>query len=460
MSDPVIQIHPINNGLTHSAYRRRTGRIKFIDIVPPIEQEIVDEKCVQSTFERFPLIPYSGTSKVTSHRMVSLLYNLRNMSPTFGGIVEGKKNYALRGKINVVKQRDLIFNIGNEKNELPVGEQIKFVEELHKSFIFKPGSLKKISEAASDSYDSTGMIAIYVKITPYLGVTKVCVKYEHPTDYVFYKNAEWGTEMALSKCWDDIYLDKFPPNIVPVYPLERVDRDGTIHTIFYVKNGGYIYGRPGDMGALHDKYNEYKLKQLISKKCKKSFTPDAMIEFEDGQMAGSLLDNDKAIALGYQDAGDRIDDRLSNEGDDPRSLYVTTRPKDAKPAFVHEFSTLKNAKDVNLYLEEAEQTILQANNYPEMLYKLSGATGFSNDVFMDVFNIYNVTFNDERQTLLESLFNEIFNYGFSKLGIDNTTGIQYTSPIQTMLDEYNQRKRGPEIIPGGKEFGVENKTDL
>lgn len=458
-----ITVHPVYNGLTQEAGRRRTGRIKFIDIVPPIEQEITDEKSVQKTFERFPLLPYSGGSKATSHRLVSLLYSMRNWSPTFSSVLKIKKAYAIGNKLEIGRQRDLTFNLGDDV-EISMNEKTKFVQSLNENFIFKTGnrigSLLDMSYCASDCYDAVGGIGIYVVTTQVLGITKITVQYEHPTDYIIFKNAEWGTEMALSRCWEDTYLEKYPPNIVPVYPLERVDSDGSQHTFFYIKNGGYFYGRPTDMGALIDKYNEYKIKQYISKKCKKAFVPDLILEYEDGPINGGLLDDEKARLHGYANAGDRINDRLTNEGDDPQGVYVTTRPMGARPMSSIEVNGLKNAKDINEFLREAEETILQCNNIPELLYKLSGTTGFSNQIFMDVFQIYNATFNNERQIMLETLFNQIINYGFSKLNIENMTGIQYKSPIQTMLDEHNNSKRSTETQSGSEKLKEPSEAGL
>lgn len=425
---------------------RRQGRIKFIDIEPPIESEIRDSKSVNQSFEEFPIIPYSGVSNWSSQKLVSVLYNIKHISSTFASILEGTKIYSLRDKVSIIKTYDDDYEI--EINDT-VGEAEKkqFVDELNKNFIFSNESIKGLAEMLSESYDSVGMLGCEVVFMEVLGIPQITVKYIHPTDYVFKRNDIPGTEVYISKDWSYDYLKLYPPQILPVFPLIYSYPDGTERTFFYRKNGGFLYGRPMDLACIYDKYNEWKLKQYLTKKNKKMWLPSVFIEYEDGNIGGGLLDDTAAISAGFKNSADRVQDSFTNKGDDPMDVMVSTRPNGASAAFVHEFQGLKGSKEIQQYLDICEDNIVKANNWSKMLMMGEGTTGFSSNVFLDVFEIASITKISERQQLLGNFINKILKYGFERIGIKTDLGIKFNSPFQNMLNERNATRGGNTAQP-------------
>lgn len=450
--------HPTRNNDVKNLTRRRTGRISFIDIVPPIEEEIFDSKPQRKVFERFPLIPYSNGDKWTSHKLLKTLYNFKHMSPTFGGIVEDVKTYALKGKIQIVHSEDPIFDLGEAREATP-GEKTAFVNELNKSFIFRPGNIKSLAMVLSECWDTVGMFGVEVITEKILGVTQITVKFHHPPEWMFVKNDFPGTEVALSQKWDDTYLTLNPPLVVPVYPTVYGYEDGTERTFFYKKNGGYLYGRPSDLSALNSKYSEYKIIQYLTKKNKKLFMPDVLIETEDSEHGG-FIDDDQARAEGYESSADKLAIRFTNEGDDPLSIVATSRPYGAKPMFVHEFEGLKNAEQLEKYLQICEHQIIMANNWSKMLMTMEGASGFSEKVFMDTFAIKAVTKIFDRQSLIKGFINEIIEYGFNVLGKKNDLTPTFVSPLNKLYHEYIERNAGNTALDSNKGLGRQDTADM
>jgi hypothetical protein len=432
--------------------------ISFIDIIPPIEEEIFDDDKQRRVFTKFPLLPYSANDKWTSFKLLKTLHNFKHMSPTFGGIIEDLKTYALKGKVQIVVSEDPVFDTG-ETREASVAEKNAFIKTLNEHFVWKCGNVKDLALLLSETWDTVGMMAVEVITQQILGVNKITVKYHHPAEWMFVDNDNHGTEVALSKKWDENYLVKNPPFILPVFPLEYTYKDGTTRTFFYKKNGAFLYGRPGDLSALNSKYSEYKLIQYVTKKNKKLWMPDLIIETEDSEHGG-LVDEDDAIEAGYGSAIDRLEDKFTNEGDDPLSMLVTTRPHGAKAMFVHEINGLKNAEQVEKFFDICERQIIKANNWSKLLLYLEGASGFSNAVFMDTFAIKSVTKIFERQSLLKSFIGGIVNYGFDKLSIKNTLNPSFSSPLQKMLNDYLERNTGNTPVDSNKGSGRKNPTDM
>lgn len=451
--------HPTNNSdvkrLTNS---RRSGRIAFHDIVPPIEDEIFDDDLQKAVFEKYPLIPYSAGEKWTSHKMLKTLYAFKNMSPTFGGIVEDIKTYALKGKIQLVYNEDPVFDLGDSRDVSP-GEKKTFVDTLNKHFVFKPASIKGLALMLSECWDAVGMLGVMVTTQEILGVMTITVRYIHPTEWMFAKVDVPGTMVAISRRWDDTWLRKNPPLMVPTFPAEAEYENGITRTFFYAKNGGLLYGRPTDMSALMPKYSEYKLVQYLTKKNKGLWLPNVLLETEDSEHGG-FIDDDAARAEGYDSSADRLAINFTNEGDDPLAIVATSRPYGAKPMFVHEFEGLKNADQVRQYFELCERQIIVANNWSKMLLTLEGASGFSEKVFMDTFAIKSVTKIFDRQTMLKEFLGRIITYGHEKIGLTTELAPAFSSPLNKLYNEYLERNPGNKALNSGEGVGRQTATDL
>jgi hypothetical protein len=162
-------------------------KIKFTDIVPPIEDEILDGKDLQATFTKLPLIPYSGTDSVTSHRLVNLLYRFKAMSPTFSGVLGDFKSYALKGKIDIVTHSNSFFDCGDDK-EMSDNEKKIYSDLVAEHFVFEDRSPKELAYLLSDSWHSVGQYAVEVAIKKVFDVFKIVVKFHHPTQYCFTRN--------------------------------------------------------------------------------------------------------------------------------------------------------------------------------------------------------------------------------------------------------------------------------
>lgn len=433
----------------------KTSKIKFIDTTPPIEAEIRDPETLSKSFKEFPIIPYSGYNQQSSHCLVNVLYSMKNNSSTFAGVLEGIKIYALRGKIDIVKNYDDDFNL--EQNiEVSENEKKAFIDLIKSNFIFSTDSIIELACMCSESFDSVGMIGVELIYTEILGVPKITVKYHHPTDYVFKNNENIGSEVYISKNWNYEWLRKNPPRTLPVFPLEYQFEDGSWRTFFYLKNGGYTYGRPIDLGCLYDKYSEYKIKQYLTKKAKKQWFPSVFLEYSDGDMSGGLLDDDAAKEKGFSSAAKRVQNSFTNDGDDPMEILATTRPENARPAFIHEFKGLTNSVEFKTFLEICEANILKANNMSKMLLHLEGATGFSNNVFFDVYTIQSQTKILERQEMLNRFINKIITFGLSKINVVTELGISFNSKFKKTFDEHTERLRSSEIQSG---IGQDNNAD-
>lgn len=431
------------------------SKIKFNDIAPPIEDEILDPKDLINTFTKLPLIPYSGIENTTSHRLVNLLYRFKTMSTTYSGILNDFKSYALKGKIDIVTHGDTFFDTGDDK-EVDDASKKAYDSIIRENFLFEDKSPKNLACLMSDSWHPVGQYLIVVTTKKVLGKFIICVKFYPPTQYCFTRNEGVGNgnEVAISKKWDYDYVRRNPPKLIPIYPFEYSYNDGTTSTAFFEKNGGELYGRPEDLSAMHAKYNEYKLEQFLTKKNKKLWMPDAFIEFEDAEQTNVMFDDDAAQEAGAKDAIDMFERNFTNAGEDTRAAIVTNRPFGASQTFIHEFKGLSNGREVDIYQKIFQNKILEANSWTSTLLSMGGVTGLNSNTFLDIFSIKSVTKIEEIQVMASTGVNNVLQYGLGKLGIKSELGIKFSSPLKDLLNEYNQSKRSNPVVssePGSKQ---------
>ena len=424
----------------------RTG-IKFIDISPPVADEILDDKDVRQSFSDYPIIPYSGSSQGSSHKLVEVLYNFKSMSSTFAGILKSLKTYALGKKLQVVQQTHTVFDVGDER-EVSNTEKKQFVEFVD-SVTFHNCNIIQFAYELSDSQDTSGQMGVEVVTRIILGETNITIKFHRPPNYCFAKDEPLGTMIYVSRKWDPAYLKKHPPLAIPVYPLEGTYEKGVTRTFFFYKENGTLYGRPSDLACLWDKYNEFKMSEYITKKTKKLFIPDLIIETSDPNV-GAIFDEQSAKDQGYRNAADKFEKKFTNAGTETMNVIMTNRSEAARPMVVHELRGIQDADQVKGYFDMFKERILNANNWPELLLSYNAKTGFSTNEFFDVFSIVSVTKILEKQTILSTFINNIINYAYKKHNKQNELGIKFTSPLQTMLDEYRDSKRSNPELSGGQ----------
>lgn len=432
-------IHPLND-LRKENYSWGTGKLKFFDIKPPLDDIILDNDQVKMSFDEYPIVPYAGREQMSSHKMVSVLYNFKDLSSTFAGVLGDFKSYALGRKVQIKKIEDSIFDIADEQI-ITDAEQRKFNDFLKENFIFHRSNVMSLSYMLLDSDESTGQVGVELIKKTILGKTTLTYKFHEPMDYVFLYGDRMGEEVAISKCWEYNYLQKHEPTIIPLYPYFQKYKDGYERSFYFKGRGAKLYGRPNDLSCLPDKYNEAKIKQYLTKKNKKLWLPDVFIETQDSARGGFTNEQD-AQKAGFGNSKERIEANFTNAGDNASSFIVTNRANDAEQTYIHEFQGLKNSKEVMNFMQSFKECICTANGWSAMLLELKGATGLSTNMFLDLFSIKDVTKISEVQMNVDTMINELLQIGFKTLGAETQYGIQFVSPLKDLVSEYRNSKGG------------------
>lgn len=412
---------------------------KFLDVTemnPPIKDVIQDTKEVRKFFEKFPYIPYSGADRLTSHNLVCRLEEMGTISGTKGAINTSINRYAFGAKIMLMKGIESNdFYIGNEQQELTSEEARQEVEFLETLNLYGK-THRELTEELSTLYLNTGeffleLIMDEVKGVRFFGMSsimpsKVCEKYTEDT----------GRIIGVSERWDYVYCKKNKPTDYALYPEVTEHKDGSLRTVIHVKNGCKRRGRPSDISSFTDQYNEYKLKEYLSKAIAGNFMGQVFLEIEADKTNNPFGDK-QAKMMGHKSTLEMIEDTLTNRGNKPTSILAMTRPKGASKMEVEQIAPNTNEKFYCKIQDQLRKSIIESNGWSEALISMSQASGFNSEMYKDIFNIISATTILSHQETIATPINTAHQIAKQWLGREELIGnrIKYRSPIQSLLEQ-------------------------
>ena len=154
-----------------------TSNLKFENVSSPIPAQIADREDAKLFFETYRnvFVPYAGTSQSTSHALLSLLYALRENSPTKGSVLERIKSYSLGGDVEIINKTDSVFNLSEEEIVDVSLESKKAFREALKNIKWygqdeRETDVRTFSCYNYDDYDVCGDVYLEIVLSDTLGV--------------------------------------------------------------------------------------------------------------------------------------------------------------------------------------------------------------------------------------------------------------------------------------------------
>lgn len=418
--------------------KKRRGRlVPLFELKNPIPQEVRDADELQQLWEKWKLVPFAGNDKFTGHATLAWYLMLAKLSPTNGAAIDKLSKYTVGGRGVFIRSEDPDYNIGEESDPLSRAEKERYLDGL-KTFIEFEGGVRNFHRLLVWGYKSTGNAWVEMSIATVQGQTRVFLRYVRQTN-VMYKRTK-PDEMRLgviSPIWDDGYLRKNPPRVVPLFP-NFVQEDGAKKTLFHLTAGdNNWYGRPDSQPADLYKYREVQDAMYIVKQAANNFTGQLIVEMEDDGGEAVINDSD-ANDAGFDSFADRLIENYTQRSEDPLSVFVTSRPFGTRPMFVFQVQPNTNEGWYKVTGEMSRDYILTAHGCTPRFLGLDVSNGFSTDAFVSdyVMNMEPVI-NDLRRTIMV-FSNRILTAAWEAVGRQelNEISLTFTSPIEEQVERY------------------------
>lgn len=421
--------------------------LSLYQIDNPIPSEIEDPEELRRLFQKWNLVPYSGSTKESGQMLLTWYQMLAQLSPTNNACISKKLKYAVGGKATFVQMLDPEFDTGEEARVLSTAEKKTVRDTINEFFEFEHG-YAKLHRFIGKSFEATGNAWCEMSFSKTLDVGRIHIK-AHKVTNCLYVNTKAGEAkvVAVSPKWTNNYLDKYPPRYVPMYP-NFVEENGAMRTMFHLKNGDNTwYGRPESEGADVYKYREVQDALYLVKQAGANFTGQLIIEVEDDDPEfAPAIDEQGAGDAGFNSFADRFEQSYTQKSEDPQSVLITARPYGSKPMFVFQMKPHTSESWYKVTGEIAEQKIIRAHGLTLRFMGLDVANGFATDAFVSDYVMNVEPIIEELMQTLTGFTNKIMTAGWKLLGKEdmNAYSIVFNSPIQSAIDQYKSASAAPQ----------------
>lgn len=425
---------------------RKKGRGKafsLADLPNPINTEIRDTSELKKLHRDWKLVPYAGTTDESGDSLRAFLASMVYLSPTHGACISSKKQLSL-GKLMVRKRQDeeFTFGVDEEASAQTSAAYLEFIKAIN----LDGKTLKDLSGDFHEDWEETGDQFLEIVVTTTMGV-KSYAFYRHRPENCKYLATKKGEQrfIAVSPIWTTEFLKKNPPNVLPVFPLWEEGKS-TMRTILHRKHGkNEWYGRPPAFSAWIYEYREFQDSTYLVKTSNNNFTGQLIVEVEDDNPQQT---DEDAKNAGFKNEAERVAENFTAQGDDPMSVWYTTRPFGSKPMFVHDVKPNTSQDYYKVVGEISERVIIRAHNWSKRLMEAEESSGLSSNIFMDVLKsrlpvIYNIQEN-ATAILNKALRAVSFLEGKTEF---ESLGIAFVSPYQEILDQMGENADAIEKQP-------------
>ena len=413
---------------------------RIFELENPLPNEISDPREVKKLFDKFKFIPFSGYNRATAHKLVNVMQQMKYLSPTKGAVMTSVNEYSFGGKIQLVRTVDPEFELNTDEVILQGTDQTQYYDFL-KSINLNGESWMSLTNKLSDSKQTTGNMYLELVFSEIAGERVFTINYLDPAKVCYFYQAPGLPKMlGVSAYWDYEYVKKNPPPLIGLYPNATQVGD-TIRTIIHWKDGTFeYYGRPQDFASFNSQYNEYRIREYMTKQIDTGFLGQLLMEFE-GSVEGTLTSNADAKKHGFRNALDRLEKNYTNAGRNPTSVIATTRDKGASPVEVHQFKPNTSEKFFREVNAELRSDIVMTNDWSEALLKKDKASGFNSNILQDIFLIENCTKIRAHVGCVSSVINTALREGAEWLenSVAATSSIQYDSPVNKLIEVFDER---------------------
>ena len=189
---------------------------------------------------------------------------------------------------------------------------------------------------------------------------------------------------AISRSWDWAYLDKYPPQVVGVYPHITTDPEtGDQLTIIHDRERSLTrewYGVPRNMGSIYYKYMEVLMAEFGLRGYRKRWTADTILEtsgdVDTDEAADDVASFRRALELMY-----------TNEGEAARFVHRHRLPDDA-PIEVHQLKSDTNHEFHGAMDKIALHRIVMSYDWDTRLLseQTAGKLGMTKE-FMEIYHL-------------------------------------------------------------------------
>ena len=219
-----------------------------IHVENPFPELVKDGKKVRALVKDLKLWPPFGTTEASAHKYLDLLETLYANTGSHGNCINTKLFYAFEGELEVVKKFYQGLKVPEElKEALSYNDQLEFAKFLDESGL-KFNSIIDSSKDLSKHEDVFGNAYLRYRQATVGDVRKVSTEVVHPKKCMYLFEDKPST-ICIAEEFTREGFKKYGYELVRAFPHWTKKR-GYRETVFHIKHGSDLYGRPRAMNVI------------------------------------------------------------------------------------------------------------------------------------------------------------------------------------------------------------------
>ena len=349
----------------------------------PIADELKAPENYATSLRGYPVVPFCQRGEVT---IPFIRKKLCSLSPTNGAIIAKKLEFTLGGQWRIQRRKAESWAIDEELLPEVTVQEAEETREWIKETFGSYSAIEDVSRPALRNYLEVGNAFIELRLFRVGGFWYARLYNHDITDCLYLPTAK--DQPRVVQVFPFWYSDEAPncePEMIPVYPNFGEMQDGSIRTIFHIKNhvpGRKWYGEPSWLLALYYVYNEIQLGEYTVNGYSNDWLPRVFIETYEGFGNESPPTNPEEDTTGTinregpEGFRSNMDSFFTRQGTKRSRWLHRNVPEGGQPSSVHEFSPSQDYKGHKSDTEVAQSKIIIAHNWhPELMVSTPGRLG-------------------------------------------------------------------------------------
>lgn len=385
-----------------------------LNIVNPLPEICKDNPAETTFYKSIKAIPYRGDYLNSSHMYLKVLYDLYELSPSFGAVINELVSVGFEGDIDLYEGGKLGLKM--EPKELTEDQKVGFCNAIE-TMGFTLADVIKSSKKEVRHYKVSGNSYLHVRVVDVNGTYKVKEIVHDPRCVMV---AEGNKSVIISKNFAQ-RMSGFRPEkedvkdyqVVPIYPEVRRTKFIS-ETVFHLKHEdgqSEIYGMPESIQSVYWQFIEYSLGSLSAKVSASEFVTKTIMQLPSIDPA-LLKSGDAVVKKMLAEFKATIQKLMTNEGTNPSSIAVFNMPMASNGEMkLHDIKVNRDTDWFKCQMDTAASKIYELNrSYRQLTGAVESKSTLGQDAILALDSRYYSKTVRPYQSMVSNHRMEVFNF--------------------------------------------------
>lgn len=402
--------------------------MKLKSPIPDIVKSL--DKNSSYSFSKIKLIPYRGSSAMSSHGYLKFMYKLAGLSPSYNTCLRNVQRYAFRAITAFEKNGIEGFIFADEDTEQISKEDVIKLNDALKNVSLSIKDILKVGKEINYHKTICGNSYIHYQVRKIGNEQIITLKSYHPENVMIVDDDElFNTAVISNSFTEETLKNEKKYKKLPIFPAYNED-GGVKEFLFHFKNDSSeseVYGMSDHNAIIRNQFIEYALIQLSEKVSGKSEVASKLLAMRLDEFANDVnreAGDSGDIEMLMRKFANTLRKIITLDGDNPETIAVVGNPSGGDLQDID----LQINRDTDWYKENIEKhssyIYASFSDHKQLTGMADARANLGGNVLATLYEKYNLnTIADVQSSIADDLM-EVLNAIFDDLGLDEFKDIK------------------------------------